>query len=164
MMIYSNSFLPNGDLSKNDIRFSERSHFLVILGVCFLTLILTSCGGNGNSTGPDPEPDPDPERNVSFSQDISPIFQSSCAVSGCHDSGTQESGVNLSSYDDAINSVGSQYGENIINSGNPDDSPLVDKIEPDPQEGQRMPYQRDPLSQANIDSIRAWIADGAPNN
>lgn len=132
----------------------------------FFTLALVSCGGDGNSTGPDPDPDPDPNpnRNVSFSQDISPIFQSSCATSGCHDSGTQESGVNLSSYDGALNSVGNQYQQDVINPGNPDESPLVDKIEPSPQIGQRMPYQRDPLPQADIDSIRAWIADGAPDN
>jgi hypothetical protein len=163
-MKYSNSFSTHGVLFKNHTSNSTKSRFLVILGICFLTFAFISCGGNGNSTGPDPEPDPDPDRNVSFSQDISPIFQSSCATSGCHDSGTQESGVNLSSYDDAMNSVGNQYGESIVKSGNPDESPLIDKIEPDPQEGQRMPYQRDPLSQANIDSIRAWIADGAPDN
>ncbi|MDZ7660268.1 c-type cytochrome domain-containing protein [Fodinibius sp.] len=163
-MKYPTSFYIGGAQTKNRISIILR--FLDVIAICFLTLVLVSCGGDGNSTGPDPDPDPDPDlnRNVSFSQDISPIFQSSCATSGCHDSGTQESGVNLSSYDDAINSVGNQYEENIINAGNPDESPLVDKIEPDPQEGQRMPYQRDPLSQADIDSIRAWIEDGAPDN
>lgn len=145
-------------------RISVKSHYLIAVCICLCSFVLASCGGDSNSTGPDPNPDPDPDRNVSFSQDISPIFQASCAESGCHDSGTQESGVNLSSYDDAMNSVGTQYEENVINPGNPDESPLVDKIEPDPQEGQRMPYQRDPLSQAKIDSIRAWIEDGAPDN
>ena len=163
-MKHSNfTFLPDTLLIN---RLSITSRLLSAVCICFLILALVSCGSDGNSTGPDPDPnpDPDPDRNVSFSQDISPIFQASCAVSGCHDSGTQEMGVNLSSYDDAINSVGNQYGEKVINPGNPDESPLVDKIEPDPQEGQRMPYQRDPLSQANIDSIRAWIEDGAPDN
>lgn len=158
------TFFTDDKQSKN--RISITSRFLGAIAICFLTLVLVSCGGDGNSTGPDPDPDPnpDPDRVVSFSQDISPIFQSSCATSGCHGSGTQESGVNLSSYDDALNSVGNQYGENVINEGNPDESPLVDKIEPNPQIGQRMPYQRDPLPQADIDSIRAWIADGAPDN
>ncbi|PAU93829.1 hypothetical protein CK503_09145 [Aliifodinibius salipaludis] len=159
-----NSFYINDTWFIN--RISVQSRFLIIICICFFSLVLASCGGDGNSTGPAPDqdPDPDPDRKVSFSQDISPIFQASCAGSGCHDSGTQESGVNLNSYDDAMNSVGTQYEEKVINPGNPDESPLVDKIEPDPQEGQRMPYQRDPLSQANIDSIRAWIEDGAPDN
>lgn len=145
-------------------RFSIKSRLTITACVGFLTLVLVSCGGDGSSTGPDPDPDPDPDRIVSFSEDISPIFQTSCAVGGCHDSGSQASGVNLSSYEDAINSVGNQYQENVINAGNPDESPLVDKIEPNPQNGQRMPLQRDPLPQADIDSIRAWIADDVPDN
>jgi mono/diheme cytochrome c family protein len=86
-------------------------------------------------------------------------------VSGCHDSGTQESGVNLSSYDAALNSVGVQYGTEIIEPGSPNTSPIVDKISNEnPQEGERMPLNRQPLSDAEIDSIIAWIDDGAPNN
>ena len=163
-MKYLRSFFITDEQDK--IRFLTNYRFYITACVGFLTLVLVSCGGDGSSTGPDPDPDPDPNpnRNVSFSQDISPIFQSSCATSGCHDSGTQVNGVNLSTYVDAMNSVGNQYGENVINEGNPDESPLVDKIEPNPQIEQRMPYQRDPLPQADIDSIRAWIADGAPDN
>ena len=126
---------------------------------------LVSCGGDSGSTGPDPDPDPDPDRPVSYSQDIQPIFNGSCALSGCHDSGTQESGVNLSSYDDAINSVGVQYETEIIQPGEPQNSPIVDKISTEnPQFGERMPLNRSPLSQANIDSIVAWIENGAPDN
>lgn len=126
---------------------------------------LVSCGGDSSSTGPDPDPDPDPDRPVSYSQDIQPIFNGNCALSGCHDSGTQESGVNLSSYDDAINSVGVQYGTEIIQPGEPENSPIVDKISNEnPQEGERMPLNRSPLSEANIDSIVAWIENGAPDN
>lgn len=134
-----------------------------------LFLALVSCGGNGGSTGPDPDPnpdpDPDPNRAVSYSQDIQPIFTGNCAESGCHDSNTQEHGVDLSSYASAMNSVGVQYSTEIIVPGEPNNSPIVDKISNDnPEEGVRMPYQRNPLSQANIDSIVAWIEDGAPNN
>lgn len=137
--------------------------FLLMLLVTFI-----SCGG-GSSTGPEPDPDPDPDPNpdrpVSFSEDIQPIFNGNCAVSGCHDSGTQESGVDLSSYDAALNSVGVQYGTEIIQPGDPNNSPIVDKISnDDPEFGQRMPFNRQPLSEAEIDSIIAWIEDDAPNN
>lgn len=128
-----------------------------------LGILLSACGGD-SSTGPDPDPDPDPNRNVSFSEDIQPIFQGNCATSGCHDSGTQESGVNLSSYQNAIDSEGVQYQELVINPENPDGSPLVDKIEPSPEIGERMPFEGNPLTQSEIDSIRAWIEDGAPDN
>lgn len=137
--------------------------FILILLITFI-----SCGG-GSSTGPEPDPNPDPppnpDRPVSFSEDIEPIFNGNCAVSGCHDSNTQESGVNLSSYDAALNSVGVQYGTEIIEPGEPNNSPIVDKISnEDPQFGERMPFNRQPLSDAEIDSIIAWIEDGAPDN
>lgn len=133
-----------------------------------LLAVLTACGG-GSSTGPEPDPDPDPapvpDRPVSFSEDIQPIFNGNCAVSGCHDSGTQESGVNLTSYDAALGSSGIQYGRDIIDPGSPSNSPIVDKISnEDPQFGERMPLNRQPLSDAEIDSIIAWIDDGAPDN
>lgn len=157
--------------SKKDSGFNaidRRSYkaFFLILIISF-GLVLTGCGGD-SSTGPDPNPDPDPDpdpnRNVSYSQDIEPIFQGNCTTSGCHDSGTQESGVNLSSYQDAIESKGVQYDALVINPENPDESPLVDKIEPSPEIGERMPFEGNPLTQSEIDSIRAWIADGAPDN
>lgn len=145
-------------------------NFIPIL-ICTVGLILAGCGSDdGNSMGPDPNPDPDPDPNpnrlVSYSEDISIIFQANCATSGCHDSGTQESGVNLASYDDALNSVGDQYGENIINPGNPGNSPIMDKItEGGPEFGVRMPQDGPPyLNDTQIDSIRAWIEDGAPDN
>ncbi|MEL7834641.1 c-type cytochrome domain-containing protein [Fodinibius sp. N2] len=155
--------------SKKDNRFCtiSRRSYKAFFGTLIISfgLLLSGCGGD-SSTGPDPDPDPDPDpnRNVSYSQDIELIFQGNCATSGCHDSGTQESGVNLSSYQNAVNSEGNQYQELVINPDNPDESPLIDKIEPSPERGERMPYQRDPLSQADIDSIRAWIEDGAPDN
>lgn len=144
-----------------------KSKFRWSVQICMIAFLLVGCGSdNGNSTGPDPdpEPSPDPDRQVSFSEDIAPIFQTSCAESGCHDAGTQESNVNLSSHDAALNSEGQQYQELIINPGNPDESPLVDKIEPNPEIGARMPYQRNALSDTKIDSIRAWIEDGALDN
>lgn len=142
--------------------------------LCTMGLLISSCGSD-NSTGPgddmqrddnhqDPPPAEDTTEVVSFSQDIQPIFNTSCAKSGCHDSQTQQNGVNLSSYDDAINSEGIQYGKKVIIKGSPGDSPLVDKIEENPEKGVRMPYDGPALTQTNIDSIKAWIEDGAPNN
>lgn len=130
-----------------------------------LLVVVTSCGGDSNTMGPDPDPEPEPNRPVSYSKDIQPIFNSSCALGGCHDSGTSRSGVNLSSYNSAINSIGARYDTLIILPGNPSGSPIVDKISNNnPQFGQRMPLSGSALSSARIDSIFAWIEDGAPNN
>src|SRR6056297_941639 len=104
-------------LNKDTSHPSRKSPLSLLYRSCaiLLMVVITACGG-GSSTGPEPDPDPppNPDRPVSFSEDIQPIFNGNCAVSGCHDSGTQENGVNLSSYDAALNSVGVNYGTEII--------------------------------------------------
>jgi hypothetical protein len=158
-------------LSENNMNHSKSMPCILLcrrfnyLLIALLLVVFAACGGDSNTTGPDPDPDPDPDRLVSFADDIAPIFNGSCAVSGCHDSGTQQNGVDLSSYSAAINSVGSQYGTEVIEPDDPSNSPVVDKIEEgNPQFGQRMPLNRSALNEAQIDSIVAWIEDGAPNN
>ena len=146
--------------------FANTRYFVPIL-IGSLLLFLASCSSSSTGTEDPADPDPPPEepnRLVSFSEDIQPIFNGNCTSSGCHDSGTQESGVDLTSYDAALSSTGTQYGTEIIDPGNPDNSPIVDKIEADPEFGSRMPENRSALAQSEIDSIRAWIEDGAPNN
>mgnify|MGYP000398039416 CR=1 FL=1 len=145
--------------------FVTKIRYLIPVLITAVGLLLASCGGD-NSTGPgeDPPPEEEPNRLVSYSEDIQPIFNGNCTSSGCHNSNSQQSGVNLSSYDAALASTGNQYSEKVINPGNPDESPLVDKIEENPEFGDRMPYNSSALFQADIDSIRAWIEDGAPDN
>lgn len=101
--------------------------------------------------------------DVSYAQDIQPIFDNSCGGASCH-IGEEESGVELTTYQDVMNSVGTQYGEEIVDPGNPGDSPLVDKITPNPEFGARMPQGGDPLSEEEINLIRGWINEGANNN
>lgn len=153
-------------------RFFKNKKKLLMVMICTFGLILSSCGGNSTGPGQDDNGEEEPPGNgdqesrlVSYSQDIQPIFNGSCTGSECHSSSNQESGVDLSSYDAAINSVGIQYGTEIINPGNPDESPIVDKISNDnPEFGVRMPEGGGSLSAAQIDSIVAWIEDDAPDN
>lgn len=104
-----------------------------------------------------------PVEDVSFMADIQPIFNGSCSGAGCHIESSQ-SGVNLSTYEQIMNSSGQQYGREIVQAGEPDESPLVDKIEPNPQHGQRMPFSRNPLNDRQIQEIRIWIEEGARDN
>lgn len=67
----------------------------------------------------------------------------------------------MTSFSTLMSSVGSNYGSNIVVPGNPDGSGLVDKIEPSPQFGSRMPQGGPFLSQSDINLIRTWIAEGA---
>ncbi len=105
----------------------------------------------------------DPAEDVSFSQDILPLVTTSCAGGGCH-VGQTTNGVNLSSYDQMLNSVGLQYNGPVVVPGNAANSPLFDKINPNPEFGVRMPSGRAPLSNNQIELIRAWIDEGALDN
>ena len=125
--------------------------------LCVVTLFIHSCSGDS------PEEMVGPVEDISFADQVQVIFNQSCGGAGCHVSSSQ-SGVNLSTYDDVMNSVGEQYNREIVDPGNPDESPLVDKIEPAPEHGQRMPFDRDPLSEQQIRVIRTWIEEGALDN
>ncbi len=105
----------------------------------------------------------DPGAPVSYARDIQPLFSSSCGGAGCHIN-QSVNGVELTNYQQVMSSIGVQYGEAIVDPGDPDSSPLVDKIEPTPQFGTRMPQNRAPLSAQKITLIRTWIAEGAANN
>lgn len=103
---------------------------------------------------------------VIYSQTIQPIFNNSCSGSGCH-IGERTSGVNLSSYNLAIESIGDQYGEFVIHPGKPttEDSPIMDKLlSTNPQNGQQMPLDNPgSLTQEQLDAIFNWIDQGARN-
>lgn len=93
---------------------------------------------------------------VSYNDDIQPIFNENCT--SCHGG---LSGVTLSSYDAVMNGVGDQYNKNIVIPGEPDESPIVDKISPNPTVGDRMPQGGPFLDDEEINRIRQWITEGA---
>lgn len=97
---------------------------------------------------------PEITRTVSFSQDITPIFNSSCSMSGCHSAGGQV--PNLST-NNAFNSL--TVG-NYIDKNNAANSLLYLKMTG--KKGIPMP-----VSGVNKDYnalIYAWIKQGASNN
>lgn len=145
---------------------------LLLTAVCSLGLLFVSCGdnstgtnggtGNGNGNGDGGNGGTPSEPTFSNVQNI---LSSSCATSGCHDSSTEQNGVNLTSYDDVMNSVGQQYGENVVQADDAAGSPLVDKIESgNPEFGDRMPPGGPYLSTDDIDLIKDWINEGAEDN
>ncbi|RMF61073.1 MAG: hypothetical protein D6746_06025 [Bacteroidetes bacterium] len=107
-----------------------------------------------------------PPSEVSFA-DVQNIFTASCALSGCHTGTFPPQGLNLSAGQAYGNLVGVPSQEdpslNRVEPGDPDRSYLYLKITGAPGiRGGRMPLGRDPLPQAQIDLIRAWIEAGAP--
>lgn len=108
---------------------------------------------------------------VSFASIQSSVFGPRC--SGCHTGptgGTLPGGMDLSSAADsyaALVGVPSIQVPSLdrVEPGDPDNSYLIRKLEGGPGiTGTRMPQGGPFLSQATIDEIRQWIADGAPDN
>lgn len=87
-----------------------------------------------------------------YDRDIQPIFNSSCAVSNCHNSITHEEGMDLSRYEHAFAN---------IKPGHPEESEIYEAITEDPNSEHLMPHKPySPLSQAAIDTIYSWIKKG----
>lgn len=89
---------------------------------------------------------------VCFETSVLPIFLSSCARSGCHDSKTKKEGYVLNSYSNIVRKG--------ISPGNANGSKLY-KVLLASGEDQMPPNT--PLSRAQKDSIALWINQGAKN-
>ncbi|MFN8180738.1 MAG: c-type cytochrome domain-containing protein [Bacteroidia bacterium] len=85
------------------------------------------------------------------------LLQGNCASSNCHDANDPEDGVQLTDYANILATAEVQPGD-------PSDSKLFEVlIDSDPDD--RMPPAGQPqLSQAQIDLVYTWIAQGAQNN
>jgi hypothetical protein len=123
--------------------------FSVILASSFIL----SC----TDMGSEPENEPIPEQ-VSYADDIQPIFNSNCAGSQCHIGG-MSNGLSLVSYSTLME--GGISGPVVI-PGEPDSSIIVRRLEGTIQP--QMPFQLPPLPHARIQLIRDWIAQGAHDN
>jgi mono/diheme cytochrome c family protein len=94
---------------------------------------------------------------IDFVRDIQPIFQEHCT--SCHGADRQRSGYRLDSKDLAFDG-GDYHAPNIV-PDQPDKSSLfrlVAGLDPD----LRMPAEGPPLAAHQIETIRSWIAQGAP--
>jgi hypothetical protein len=158
-----------------------------LLTIAALTCIACGSGGNGNPIQPTPTPTPAPAPapapspapaptpspaaplQPTFSSIRTQIFQNWCAA--CHSGlGRPPDGdVRLDAnapYDGLVNvpSVGKPGAVRVI-PGDPNGSYLIHKLEGRSDiNGSRMPAGGPFLPQGDIDVIRAWIAQGAPNN
>lgn len=133
----------------------------ILMLVCMGYFLLNCC----SSLGPD-ELDTVKE-DPSLAQDIQPIFNNSCALSGCHNSAAS-AGLNLTreqAYADLVNVAALQGSNNIrVVPYSAKDSYLVIKLEDRQETGSRMPLGGPRLSQNKILNIRNWINRGAKNN
>ncbi len=94
------------------------------------------------------------DKEISFSRDVIPIFEKSCALSGCHASG------NLVPDLSAARAYDSLLQEDLINFEDPENSELYDWLT-----GKRAPAMPLGGPDPEINAvILTWLVQGAQNN
>jgi phosphate/sulfate permease len=93
------------------------------------------------------------QEKITYNDHGRPIFQASCA--SCHNADKNTAGLNLTSYQSAIN--GSSNGK-VLNAGDPDGSRLYLSVTH--QQEPKMPKSGSKLSDKSLETIRRWIAGG----
>lgn len=100
-----------------------------------------------------------PTRQRAFTTEIQPLF-SACAGEVCHD--FTSAGL--------LATIGLPSSEccerrSLITPGDPEQSYLLDKLRGAPLcDGVRMPIDKPPLSDGEIQAISDWICEGAPSS
>lgn len=94
------------------------------------------------------------------------VFTPSCAVAGCHGGAAAQQGLRLDPGFSADTLIGIASPRNTalvrVVPGDPNNSFLIQKLEGTQTLGDRMPQGGPFLTQADINVIRQWIANGAP--
>jgi hypothetical protein len=128
----------------------QRRHFSILL----LLFALMTAGTERNCVcGADiKEEKKSPAKAPSFQEDIRPLFQAKCLR--CHGGKARKRDLDLSAPAGILK--GSESGQVIV-PGKPDESLLYEKI----IGGEMPPGKKDPLTKAEVETIRRWIAGGA---
>lgn len=160
-------------------------NFLLLI---FCSIFLFACGAgsgegldeNGKLPGtPEPEPPGNGGNNpdgVSLQDLVSQIFDNSDLgaqrCTNCHSGSSPLGGMNLQTVELAYANLVGANGEGITANGNanfkrvlpgdPDASYIILKLEGDTRAGNQMPLNETPLTPAQVDMVRDWIANGAP--
>jgi len=141
------------------------------LSVVWVAIILAAlgCAKDSQPTAP-PLPGRTTGEEISFAADIAgPIFASQCALSGCHNAGTVQAGLELTpvvAYGNIVNVAAvEEPGLLRVSPGDPENSYLYRKVRlQGPGNGtERMPFGGQ-LTPDEIAAIRSWIEQGARNN
>ena len=115
------------------------------------------------------EPDDDGgDPTATFTRVQNEVFTTSCAFSGCHAGSAPQQGMDLSAGNAYAAIVGVPAHESPklrIESGDPGDSYLIDKIRGNPGiSGARMPLGGPYLTAEQIALVENWVRNGAKND
>ncbi|MBX7216614.1 MAG: hypothetical protein K1X90_06540 [Candidatus Kapabacteria bacterium] len=129
------------------------------------SLWLTSCGDDDGPTAPPPVVIPDASEPIIYSKHIQPIWENSCAGSGCHMNGDRGGGLSLETWGDLV--AGAKFGGVVVPFA-PRKSYLLHNINTDtalaPVAITRMPLSRDPIPMEQVLVVKRWIEEGAKND
>ena len=92
---------------------------------------------------------------IDYARDVKPILTKQCA--SCHGATKPRAGLRLDTAAAALK--GNKRGPAVV-PGKPDDSPLIATVRGE-SGGERMPLNRPPLSASQIETLAAWIDQGA---
>ena len=118
--------------------------------------------GASMSVGAGPGGEVRAAEQMSFAEDVMPIFQGRCV--SCHRPGAEgydKSGFDLTTYAGLMK--GTKFGPMII-PGQPETSNIMVLLDWRASPELRMPHGKKKLSTCDRDAIRAWIREGANNN
>jgi hypothetical protein len=116
-------------------------------------------GGGGGDTAEGPCSEP-----VDFATEVAPIFESSCALGGCHAGPNGSSGLVLDpevAYDNIVAHPALSSDKALVEPGDVEQSFLADRIRA-ANGASLMPPIGGPLPEAAIATITCWIEQGAP--
>ncbi len=121
---------------------------ILFFGLLVFGLSILSCGKDDDDGGGDPPPDACDTLDVSYSTDIVPIIEATCAIAGCHVADFSQG--DFTTYEDLKEKV--------------DDE---DKLLTQVTEGTMPPSNTAgpaELTADELELIQCWIDDGAPDN
>src|SRR5262245_19152914 len=107
-----------------------------------------------------PEKPREPEGPVSYYRDVRKIFQQHCQ--GCHQPARDLGGYVMTSYAAALKA--GHTGKVAIVPGHPEKSELIAQITPGADKKVAMPKNKDPLSDADRNTLVRWIKEGAKDD
>jgi hypothetical protein len=112
--------------------------------------------------------EPDPDSGATLSGHVQPIFDARCATPGCHGDIAPAAGLDLTAgaaRGNLLEVASTQNPEvDLVTPGNPTNSYLMKKLLEPGFTGLRMPAGSDPLTDAELDTVRLWISYGAPDD
>lgn len=94
---------------------------------------------------------------ISFRDQVQPILNSNCNMSGCHNSSSAAEGIDLSSYASIMSE------DELVVRFKPDESELMEELRGYGRKGS-MPPSGQQLSADQISILKQWIVEGARNS